>query len=147
MNPQPKSRRRHTAPAAMALASFPAVALAAAFLVLWGLEGCMEADTLGGESPDEVTVGSPPQWDNGIGELLQLKCAVCHQVPGGKLTPAATPQDFDLGFHTQRADGIDGAEERLADIKLQVSSGRMPKEYATPLTSRERQAILSWKGS
>ena len=142
-----KSLQRNTASAAMALASFLAVALTAAFPVFWGLGGCLEADTLGDEPPDEVTVGSPPRWDNGIGELLQLKCAVCHQVPGGKLTPAGAPQDFDLGFHTQRPDGIDGAAERLADIQLQVSSGLMPKEYATPLTDRERLAILNWDGS
>ncbi len=146
MTPQPKSQRTHTAPTAMALASFLAVALTAAFPVFWGLGGCLEADTLGGESPDEVTVGSPPRWDNGIGELLQLKCAVCHQVPAGKLSPATTPDSFDLRFHTQPPDGIPGAAETRIKIQLQVSSGLMPKEYATPLTDGEQQAILDWDG-
>jgi mono/diheme cytochrome c family protein len=121
--------------------------LAAGLLVLSPLlGGCLQADTLGDKPPDEVQVGSPPAWDNGMGELMTLKCGVCHQRPLPKNAPDETGSDYD--FTVQHASGEGGgAADALGDIKEIVRGGEMPPDFATPLTDAERQAILDWDGS
>ena len=111
------------------------------------LAGCLEADTRGGEEPDEVVIQGTPTWDNGIGELLQLKCGVCHSVPPNKISPEGIPQTFDLNVQTTRSDGVLGAQDILTSIQFVVAEGIMPKEQATPLTDGEKSAIQAWDGS
>jgi len=122
-----------------------APALGVLLLTAW-LGGCLQADTLGGEKPDEVQVGSPPTWDNGMGDLMALKCAVCHQVPLPKSAPDETSTDYDLRY--QHGSGeVGGAADRLGEIQEIMQEGEMPPSFATPLTDQERQAILAWDGS
>ena len=59
-----KNLRRRGAPLSWVIIVLGLAALAVQ------LSGCLEADTLGGAPPDEVTVGDPPTWENGIGRLL-----------------------------------------------------------------------------
>ena len=122
-------------------------------LVLAGvvaLAGCLEADTRGGEQVDEVTFSGAPTWDNGVGELMQLKCGICHQVPRGSLSPATVPGDLDLNSHTSPGTGLRGARDILVFIDAGILRGdtggtrQMPLEYATPLTTAEIAALESW---
>lgn len=113
--------------------------------------GCMEANTLGDEPPDEVPVGSPPAWSNGMQELMTLKCGVCHQVPRPQSAPEQTPDDYDFTVLHGTAKGEDneavGAGDAVGEIQSVVQSGAMPLEFATPLTANERGAILAWDGN
>jgi hypothetical protein len=119
------------------------------------LAGCLDADTLGDAPPTVVQVGSPARWDNGVGELMQLKCGVCHQVPRGPLSPAAVPQSFDLNYHTASPAGVPGAANPtvLGDIGAGILRGplpgrsRMPLDYATPLVPSEIAALEDWASS
>lgn len=116
------------------------------------LAACSDADSLGGEPLTEVQVGSPPRWDNGIGELMRLKCGVCHQVPPGPLTPAGTPQSFDLNFHILSPNGVPGAQDGLVLTAINggilrgpfMGSRQMPLVYATPLAGQEINALEAW---
>lgn len=116
-------------------------------LALAALGGCLQADTLGDESPDEVVISGTPTWNNGMANLLQLKCGVCHAVPRPDHAPQETPDDFDLNHHTSPDGEVDGAQESLDDLKEAVSSGFMPPAFATPLTDGERQYFQDWDGS
>jgi uncharacterized membrane protein len=119
--------------------------LSTLLLSAW-LGGCSRADTLGGEKPDEVKVGSPPTWNNGMKDLLALKCAACHQSPPPKSAPDGIPDGLDFRF--QHGSGeTDGAVDTLDSIKSVVQQGIMPPTFATPLTDQEKQAILDWDGS
>ena len=124
---------------------------ALALLPLLALGGCLEADTLGGKPPDEVPVGSPPHWNNGMEELMTLKCGICHQRPRPKWAPTETPDELDFtiqyGSGGGGEDPVDGAADALNDVKEQVQQGKMPQDFATPLTDAEYQAILAWDGS
>lgn len=136
----------------MALLSWPR----AGILVLWAgavaaaLAGCLEADTLGDEPPNEVAVGNPPRWDNGVAALMDLKCAVCHQVPRPEVAPQGTPAGFDLRYHVTAPSGLPGATAILPALTGGVLRGqypgapRMPPDYATPLTLAERDALETW---
>lgn len=121
--------------------------------LLWstvGLGGCLDADTLGGEQVDEVTISGTPTWSNGVGELMQLKCGTCHQVPAGTLSPATVPANLDLNVHTSPSSGVRGARDIVAPIDAGILAGptggtrRMPLDYATPLTDQEIGALEAW---
>ncbi|MGA0261350.1 MAG: hypothetical protein ACO3NI_14465, partial [bacterium] len=71
------------------------------------LMSCSEADTLGDEPPDEIVIEGTPTWENGIGELVELKCASCHQVPASSYTPHGTPENLDLRYY-QPSEGQGG---------------------------------------
>jgi hypothetical protein len=118
-----------------------------------GLGGCLQADSLGDEPPDEVHVGTPPRWDNGVGALMALKCAVCHQVPRQEVSPKNTPDSFDLRYRVSSPTGLDGAAAILSEITGGILRGgsenksAMPPAFATPLTSQERSALETWAGT
>ena len=118
-------------------------------VLLW-LSGCLEADTRGAEDPDEVIISGTPTWENGVGELMQLKCAVCHQVPAGALSPANVPDDLDLNFQFAPSSSVRGARDILEFIDAGILRGaqdgvrQMPLEYATPVTSQEIDALETW---
>ena len=50
------------------------------------------------EPPTEIIIEGTPTWRNGIGELVELKCASCHQVPAASYTPHGTPTTMDLRY-------------------------------------------------
>lgn len=114
------------------------------------LSGCLQADALGDEPPDEVAVGTPPRWDNGVAALMNLKCAVCHQVPPPDVAPQHTPTGFDLRYHITAPSGLPGAIAILPALTGGVLRGeyggapRMPPDYATPLTPAEQDALETW---
>ena len=113
------------------------------------LAGCVDADTLGDEPPTVVQVGDPPTWKNGVGELMQLKCGVCHTVPPNDLSPDNTPNDFDLNYHVTSPLGVPGAVRVIPDIqggilKASAEKDRMPPLYATPLVPSEIKALKDW---
>jgi len=128
----------------------PCVVAALAFFAAGLLTGCLQADSLGDEPPDEVQVGSPPQWDNGIQALMALKCAVCHQVPHQEVSPRNTPVSFDLRYHVSSPSGLDGATSILSYVTGGIlrapnaDGTAMPPPFATPLTARERDALETW---
>ncbi len=119
-------------------------------LLAGALGGCSEADTLGEEPVDEVTITGTPTWANGVGTLMNLKCGVCHRVPAGSLSPANIPRDLDLNHPAAPGPGIRGADAVLfylqGGILRQPTFGvrRMPLDYATPLTAGEITALESW---
>jgi len=127
--------------------------LGLALLALLGLlAGCVDAESLGDEPPTVVQVGATPMWNNGVMELMQLKCGVCHRVPRSEISPVNVPQTFDLNYLVSNPSGVPGAQFALvlgrinAGI-LRMSVGgkpRMPLEYATPLVSSEITALETW---
>ncbi|MEK9666714.1 MAG: hypothetical protein VW701_06150 [Deltaproteobacteria bacterium] len=113
------------------------------------LLACSEADTLGDEPPTEIVIEGTPTWRNGIGELVELKCASCHQVPASSYTPHGTPATMDLRYFV--GVGMIGGGKSLegwikAGILEQKLGGirKMPLEYATPLTEREITYLKDW---
>lgn len=127
---------------------------AAMALALLLLAGCLEADSLGQEPVDEILFSGTPTWSNGVGELMQLKCAICHSVPPGAVSPATTPPDLDLNVHLPYGT-VRGAVDTLPYLAAGLlragggSSGvrQMPLIYATPLTAAEISALEGWDGS
>jgi len=116
------------------------------------LMSCSEADTLGDEPPDEIVIEGTPTWENGIGELVELKCASCHQVPAASYTPHGTPTTMDLRYFASvgMIRGGDSLEIWInAGILEQKLGGirKMPLEYATPLTDREITYLKDWASS
>ena len=116
------------------------------------LLACSEADTLGDEPPTEIVIEGTPTWRNGIGELVELKCASCHQVPASSYTPEGTPATLDLR-HYGTAGSVRGGDSLEvwinAGILEQKLGGirKMPLEYATPLTDREITYLKDWASS
>ena len=117
--------------------------------LLMMLMACSEADTLGNEPPDEIVIEGSPTWGNGIGKLVELKCASCHQVPASSYTPAGTPATLDLR-HYDSAGSVRGGDSIGVWIKagiLEKQLGgirKMPLEYATPLTDLEISYLKDW---
>ncbi|MGA0192407.1 MAG: hypothetical protein ACO3LW_16515 [bacterium] len=113
------------------------------------LMSCSEADTLGDDPPDEIVIEGTPTWENGIGELVELKCASCHQVPASSYTPEGTPATLDLR-HYDTAGSVRGGDSLgiwiTAGILEKQLGGirKMPLEYATPLTDREISYLKIW---
>jgi hypothetical protein len=116
------------------------------------LMSCSEADTLGDEPPDEIVIEGTPTWRNGIGELVELKCASCHQVPASSYTPEGTPATLDLRQYVT-AGSFQGGDKLgiwiTAGILEKQLGGirKMPLEYATPLTDREITYLKDWASS
>ena len=116
------------------------------------LLACSEADTLGDEPPTEIVIEGTPTWRNGIGELVELKCASCHQVPASSYTPEGTPATLDLR-HYDTAESVRGGDS----LEIWITAGilekqlggirKMPLEYATPLTDREITYLKDWANS
>ena len=113
------------------------------------LMSCSEADTLGDEPPDEIVIEGTPTWENGIGELVEMKCASCHQVPASSYTPEGTPATLDLRQYVT-AGSVQGGDKLgiwiTAGILEKQLGGirKMPLEYATPLTDREISYLKLW---
>ena len=113
--------------------------------------GC--AESLGDKPPTEVAVGTPPTWDNGIGELMRVKCAVCHQIPLTQVSSTDTPTYFDLRYWAQSPTGISGALIILPFLDVGILRGnvddirQMPLEFATPLVQREIDALMTWSAN
>ena len=120
------------------------------------LTGCMGADTRGSEAPDHIVISGTPTWTNGIGELVNKKCAVCHQVPRLPSSPTNVPADLDLRYETTA-----GSLRAAADIAAPISLGilhhslnfglntpvniqTMPLAYSTPLYADETIALETW---
>ena len=113
------------------------------------LAGCMQADSLGDQPPDEVRISGQPSWSNGIAQLMALKCAVCHQQPPSPVAPLAVPADLDL-----RQQNLAGTTRGAENVILAIRAGilhqdlslfpRMPLPYATPLTPGEQGALETW---
>jgi len=116
------------------------------------LLACSEVDTLGDEPPTEIVIEGTPTWRNGIGELVELKCASCHQVPASSYTPEGTPATLDLR-HYDTAGGVGGGDSLGGWIKIGILDKqlggirKMPLEYATPLTDREITYLKDWANS
>jgi len=122
---------------------------ALAALLLPALGGCLQSTTLGNQPPDVVQVGSPPTWQNGVQQLMALKCAVCHTVPRPASAPDNVPTDLDL---TQL--NLNGTILGAQDVALAIQAGilqqavfpapQMPLPFATPLVASERTALETW---
>jgi mono/diheme cytochrome c family protein len=112
--------------------------------------GCMQATTLGDQPPDVVVVGTPPTWQNGIQELMTLKCAVCHTIPRQESAPTNIPGDLNLSMLAYQGN-LRGAE----DVALAMAEGilrkpiyfapnMMPLAFSTPLVASEIAALETW---
>lgn len=133
----------------------------AALLAGLALGGCMKASTLGQEAPTHVVITGTPTWSNGIGELVNLKCAICHQVPRLALSPQNVPVDLDLRYE-KTFGAIRAAEDVAAQISLgvlqhslvydngtytqpvNITIPQMPLLFATPLYPDEIAALQTW---
>lgn len=120
------------------------------------LAGCMGADTRGNEAPDHIIISGTPTWTNGIGEVMDKKCAVCHQVPRPASSPTNVPADMDLRYQTTSG-AIRAAEDIAAQVKLGILRNAlhyginstlpvraMPLTYSTPLYADEMTALETW---
>ncbi len=138
---------RQSGPPSWAIAALALAALAVQ------LGGCLEAETLGGAPPDEVSVGDPPTWQNGIGQLMQLKCGVCHQVPRPAVSPENVPDGLDLTQQYPPSSGVLGAVSIIPFLQAGLLRGdlefmrQMPLKQATPLTENEILALEAWDGT
>ncbi len=127
----------------MALLGVLAVLLGAA------LGGCLQANTLGGDAPDAVTIAGTPTWNNGVGQLMALKCAPCHQQPRPATAPRNIPTDIDARMQAA-AGAVRGGEDLAPYIAAGVLRhnvlyiSRMPLPFATPVVESEAQALEAW---
>jgi len=118
-------------------------------LVLF-VTSCSEADSKGGEPVEEVVITGVPSWSNGIGTLINKKCAHCHTVPSNELTPNNSPTDLDLRTF-EGGNGVRAANSLDSWIALGILSQdignirRMPLDYSTPLTEREIGYLQTWQ--
>ncbi len=130
----------------------------ACMCLVFSVISCSDADTLADEPPPEVVISGTPTYSNGVGELLALKCGYCHVFPAGDLSPDNVP-DMDLNLYETRRVGevnVAGADslgrwihEGILDhavdkFKLIASPRRMPLDYGTQLTNREKDALEAW---
>jgi len=124
----------------------------------------MDASTLGQEPADHVIITGTPTWSNGIGQLVNLKCAICHQAPRLPSSPGNVPADMDLRFESTYG-AIRAAEDIAAPISLgvlrhalvyddggytkpiNITIDAMPLPFATPLYADEITALESWAGN
>ena len=138
--------------------------IAWAALACLPLAACMDAETLGAAPASRVVISGTPTWSSGIGELLNLKCAVCHQVPRLPSSPDNVPPDLDLRFEKTYG-AIRAAEDIAAQISLgtlrheivyddgtysrpvKVTIRTMPLPFATPLYTDEITALETWAGN
>ena len=121
--------------------------------------GCSDADTLGDEPPVEVVIQGLPTWENGMGELIALKCGYCHADPKPPIAPNNIVTDLDLNVYettvkngrvVRGADSLgrwifEGILDHPVTIFLNTSSPRkMPLDYGTPVTDREKTFFEVW---
>ena len=126
------------------------------------LLGCSDADTLGDEPPVEVVISGDPTWDNGIAQLVQLKCATCHAIPLPAIAPNETVTDLDLNVYPTRV--VNGVAVRggdsigrwifegILDHPVQIFDStadprQMPLDYATPVTQQEKGYLQTWSAN
>lgn len=140
------------------------VAVLAALLASLPLAACMDASTLGQEPADHVVITGIPTWSNGIRQLIDIKCVMCHQVPRLASSPQNVPADLDLRFEKSFG-AIRAAEDIAAQLALgiarhdlvyddgsytnaglKVTIRRMPLQFATPLYADEITALETWAG-
>lgn len=120
------------------------------------LTACMGADTRGNEAADHIVISGTPTWENGIGQLMASKCAVCHQVPRLPSSPVNVPADLDLRYEITSG-AIRAAEDIAAPITLGILQHAlnygtsmpipvqaMPLAYSTPLYAVEKTALETW---
>ena len=126
------------------------------------MAGCMDAATLGKEPAEHIVITGTPTWSNGIGLLMQVKCAGCHQVPRLASSPQNVTTDLDLRYE-KNSGVIRSAEDIAAQISLDilqhdisygngntglnVTIRKMPLQFATPLYSDEISALKVWAGN
>lgn len=131
---------------------------------------CSDADSLGDQPPVEVPITGNPTWENGIAELVDLKCAWCHAVPKPDIAPSDITPDLDLTqYATQIENGTvirggdsigrwmaDGILEHPVDLYVDITQfpdetilavRQMPLDYATQLTQSEITALLAWSAN
>jgi len=142
-----------------------------ATILLWG---CSSADSLGDEPAREVTVSGSPTWDNGMRELISLKCAYCHTVPRPDIAPDEIIADLDLSVYDTRVEngevirGADAIGRWLADGILDhgldiyqylppvttptvpsylLVARQMPLDYGTPVSDSEKGLFAAWSAN
>ena len=100
----------------------------AAFVLPLLYAGCMDAASLGSKAADHLVISGTPSWTNGIGKIMDTKCAVCHQVPRLPSSPQNVPADLDLRYEKTY-----GAIRAGEDIAAQISLGilRHTLDYGT----------------
>ncbi len=128
-------------------------------ILTFALTGCSDADTLGDEPPREIVINGAPTWENGIGELVALKCGYCHAVPRPEVAPTNIVTDLDLNhYDTRLVDGqvirggdsigrwlYDGILDQPITYYDDTSQPRqMPLDYGTPLTDAEKAMLITW---
>ena len=111
---------------------------------------CSDADTLGDEPPVEVVISGSLTYDNGVDELLRVKCGYCHAYPKPELAPDNIIEDLDLTVYASRLENdraIRGADSIGTWIHEGILEGpvtnfdatsnprQMPLNYGTPLTA------------
>ncbi len=133
----------------------------AVFSVLCGLSlwQCSDADTLADEAPREVIIQGVATWENGVGELLKLKCGYCHAYPLPPIAPNNIVPNLDLNvYETRVEDGqvIRGADaigrwifEGILDGPVDIFADtafprQMPLDYGTQVTDREKAILEKW---
>jgi hypothetical protein len=118
------------------------------FLIL-ALNSCDSAD-LGDEDALTVAVDTAdPTWSNGIGALMQAKCANCHSSNRSKFVPKNVPSDSTRSINNIANESFfDGSSAKKTGLAYSVtlkvfhdSLFPMPTKFATPLSSDERAAL------
>jgi len=112
-----------------------------------GLFAC-QAHDLGDEEALSFTIDKTnPTWDNGIGALINAKCANCHTPASqrSKFVPSNTPTTYDaIGsaafFDSSNATLIQKVYEQVFTATTKI----MPPNFATPLTDDEKTALKTY---
>jgi len=132
--------------ASILIRSLFAVALVGALL------GC-SADDLGDEKPISVAVNAEsPTWGNGIGELVNKKCANCHMPVSarGDFVPANVPTRTIINIGKESFFDSAGAVQDKGYAMLayrrifQDPVNPMPKQFATPFVGDEQLALKKY---
>ena len=107
--------------------------LGAVLLALSGCSGEANRSDGGGQCPNDLPPSCPatvPSYQTEIMPLLQRACTECHSASGAVPN---RPLDTYSAVYAQRQ-----------GVLTQVYGCRMPPAGAPPLTSAERQQLLTW---
>ena len=114
------------------------------FTLCFLLISCSKSFDLGGEDQFNVEVSKEeleaPSWDYPVYQIVELKCASCHSRKRDQFVPTITPSYYDdildLDFFTYN-------KNEILD-RIMNEENIMPPNYSTPLSPREKKALINF---
>ena len=111
------------------------------------LFGCSKSYDLGERDLYFVEISDSelqtPTWNSPTFEIVKTKCASCHTAYRDQFVPSNTPSDFD---EILDEDFFALNKNEILE-RIQDEEEPMPPNFATPLSSREKEALLNYLNS